>query len=71
MNFVPSDAARGQDSADFLDRMAERMRVESGGDLPRAYYLDQLRRIANSVRPAKKDEIMQSSACFDTWAHPN
>lgn len=58
-------------TAEFLDRIAEKRRVESGGNLPRQYFLEQLRReLAGSQTQPRKDERFQSSACFDAWARP-
>ncbi|HVK92718.1 MAG TPA: hypothetical protein VM468_15185 [Mycoplana sp.] len=70
---VPSDAEHGLHSVEFLNRIAERMRIESGSDLPRDYFLQQVRRqIAATGSPyPSKDEKYQSSACFDAWAKPN
>lgn len=70
---VPSDAEPGQHSAEFLNRIAEKMRLESGSGLPRDYFLQLVRRqIADADSPyPTKDAKYQSSACFDAWARPD
>lgn len=70
---VPSDAEPGQHSAEFLNRIAEKMRLESGSGLPRDYFLQLVRRQlvdTGSANPPK-DARYQSSACFDAWAKPD
>lgn len=70
---VPSDAEHGLHNAEFLNRVAEKMRLESGSDLPRDYFLQQVRRqLADTGSPyPSKDAKYQSSACFDAWAKPD
>ncbi|MDR6757707.1 hypothetical protein J2Y48_003004 [Mycoplana sp. BE70] len=70
---VPSDAEPGQHSAEFLNRIAEKMRLESGSGLPRDYFLQLVRRQladTGSANPSR-DARYQSSACFDAWAKPD
>ncbi|HUH49232.1 MAG TPA: hypothetical protein VLZ56_05180 [Mycoplana sp.] len=70
---VPSDPDPGQHSAEFLNRIAEKMRLESGSGLPRDYFLQLVRRqLADTGSPSpSKDAKYQSSACFDAWAKPD
>ena len=61
--------ARGIETAEYLERLADTMCAASGGELPRAYFLEQLRRnLAIAAETAEKEETLQSSACFDAWA---
>ena len=61
-------------STDFLDRVAESMRAESGIDLPHAYFVEEARRrlaggtVYHLADRQTKPEQLQSSACFDAWA---
>jgi hypothetical protein len=61
-------------SADFLDRFAETMRVESGMDLPHSYFVEEARRriaggtVHHLADHHTRPEQLQSSACFDAWA---
>lgn len=70
---VPSGAEHGQHSAEFVNRIAEKMRLESGSGLPRDYFLQLVRRqLADTGSPyPSKDAKYQSSACFDAWARPD
>ena len=70
---VPSEAEHGLHNAEFLNRIAEKMRLESGSDLPRDYFLQLVRRqLAGPEAPyASKDAKYRSSACFDAWAKPD
>ncbi|MFD1329537.1 hypothetical protein [Mycoplana ramosa] len=70
---VSSDAEHGQHSAEFVIRVAEKMRLESGSDLPRDYFLQLARRqLAGTGSPSpSKDARYKSSACFDAWAKPD
>ena len=61
---------RGLDTHELLDRLAERLRAESDTDLPHAFFLDQLRTKLTTREPAaNRNSDLQSSACFDAWAH--
>jgi len=61
-------------SVDFINRLAETMRAESGVDLPHDYFVAEARmRLAGrtvhhlpgkAAKPAK----LETSACFDAWA---
>ena len=61
-------------AADFLDRLAESMRAESGIDLPHAYFVEEARRrmaggaVYHLADHHTRPEQFQSSACFDAWA---
>ena len=70
---VPSDGEHGLHSAEFLNRIAEKMRLDSGSDLPRDYFLQQVRRqLPDTGSPyPSKDAKYWSSACFDAWAKPD
>ncbi|MCF3641657.1 hypothetical protein LXM94_16920 [Rhizobium sp. TRM95111] len=67
----PSERAIGP--AELLDRLAQKMRAESGIDLPHDYFLAEVRRqLAHpeEPHPAGKGDDVQSSACFNCWAMP-
>lgn len=75
---MPRDAEVGPESAELINRIAEKLRIDSGSSMPREYFLQQARQqlLANAESPAhtpdpKKDQTYRSSACFDAWAKPD
>ncbi|WP_176526775.1 hypothetical protein [Rhizobium subbaraonis] len=58
--------------ADIINSIAEQLRIESGSNLPRDYFLAQARlQLSRKQAPhGTKDEKYHSSACFDAWAKP-
>lgn len=58
--------------ADIINSIAEKLRIESGSNLPRDYFLAQARlQLSRKQAPDRtRDEKYQSSACFDAWAKP-
>lgn len=79
----PNEAPRGIDTPEFINRLAEDLRVKSGSDLPLSCFVEQvkmqlsgksredlLRMAANqsSAQPALK--ATGTSDCFRFWAMP-
>lgn len=68
---MPKDADSSLDLTDRINRIAEKMRAESGTDLPRDYFLQEARsQLSRELPHPTKDEKYWSSACFDAWAKP-
>ncbi|MDX3926901.1 MAG: hypothetical protein QHC90_13995 [Shinella sp.] len=70
-------ATHGADTAEFINRLAEKMRRESGTDLPHQYFLEKVRRqlagkapISDQMRNGTGHHL-QSADCFNTWAMPD
>ncbi|MDI7860860.1 hypothetical protein MRS76_02730 [Rhizobiaceae bacterium n13] len=65
------------EATSFLYRLADQMRRESGCDIPFSHFLAQARlRLAADPDLARKDDArrsaardVESSACFEAWAH--
>ncbi len=64
--------ARSLDTADMIDRLATEMRARTGGELPHAFYVDQVRRqlagksVANDETAREKGQ--EQASVFHAWA---
>lgn len=68
--------ARSLDTADMIDRLATEMRARTGGELPHAFYVDQVRRqlagksVAMSAAndETAREKRQEQASVFHAWA---
>ena len=77
-NQVSTDPSRQLGTEEFIGRLAENLRQNSDSDLPRSYFIEQVKlQLAGKQSGAPEERARnatadryQSSDCFKAWAIP-